>query len=277
MGAKQQTCRLAAVALAALVAGCAAAPPPRFDLKPSAAEVKAAPQLTVLPVSVVQEYLPSGDADLDRSLVGNGEVWGPEITAHLTGALPSKGNKAAVALLGPAEARAKIEAALAAKGRKGFRSSSDGTFDHELFEATMASLAAQNGGTLVVPRLVLRDARVGRGFGDFFSHARWDDVARGVESGGSKVLTVLSGFNTRSSPREITGEITAYSLRVDVFRASGLAYWACGGFEVPGKIGAGMGRLTVTKRENMAELLGDDYRDERQEAIQLAFSPLLGG
>lgn len=229
---------------------CASVPEePRYTMFSAPKEILSCSKFVILPVSVMNEYVPSGDSELDSYLQNNPEVWQKEIASYFLKMMTEKGLNRQVEMLHPTEFRKQLEVLLAKNNRKGFINPDTGTFDDGFYKLIMTDLAEQYKATLIVPRLILQQITASTGSSltsmalgpvalltlplDLMSSnkVQWDGVSRSFETGSAKFSRVFGG-SSRSAG------IDALSLYVEGFDSNGKKFWSRGGFDVRSKIGA---------------------------------------
>lgn len=181
--------------------------------------------LFVLPIGVMNEFLPSGNDNVDRETAINGVKLDNEILAYIR----KYNSKFSIVLLPIKQTEKDIEKALKRHNAQGFYA--DGNFNDALFASTMKELSEQYRGRILVPRLVERTAfceykkyllslgLAGRWFAD------WD----GVEDRSASSIIGLFG-NIGHDYRGVS--VDALSLDAEIYSAKGREYWSYGGFEV---------------------------------------------
>lgn len=255
--------------------GCASAPTEeRFSLMSPAKEILANDKFLIAPMSVIHEYLSSGDKEVDSYLQGNGDIWQKEIAEFLEKKL---GSKAGILQISAAEFKDKIQAALKARGREGFINPNTGDYDAELYKDVIIGLAGQYKATLIVPNLTVKltpfykGSLTSRAAGfavlitmplDALSSSKvaWDGVSRPFETGGSKLSGMFGG--------ESEGNLPVISLHIGMYNPDKMIFWGNGGFDVRSKAGAN----SIVQRD-VKEIFNN--QKHLKESIEVAFEPLL--
>ncbi len=242
--------------------GCASVPTEqRFSLITPAKEILSNQRFVIVPTSVMQEYVPSGDVELDNYLKDNSEIWQPEIAAYLSKQFSEKGLKIEIVQVQPSEFKEKFDSLFRDRGIFNI------VADKDPYKKLMSELASQFNATLVVPTLITKDVYAKGGFllGSGSLTAKWDGVSRSAESGGSKTLAFFTG--SMDVGRRGGAIVKAISLHVEVYGSKSLKFWSNGGLDVRTIIG-------VTKAK--VKELGDIFKEKDyiKESTKVALEPL---
>lgn len=257
--------------------GCASTPKvERFSLIAPAKDILSSNRFVIAPVSLMEEYVPSGDEEVDKYLDGNGEMWQSEIASCLSKEFSEKGIKAEIIQVKPEEFKERLSSLLKKNGREGFFDPNTGSLDAAFLSNVMGDIAGQYNATLIAPHMVLLSIPVETsksmsgalgpfaliGFAiDLASSpkVKWDGVSRSFETGGAKFLRVMGTGQSAS--------IDVLSLYVEGYGSKGREFWSRGGFDIRSKVGA-----TEVVKKDVDEIFKG--KENLTEAVRVAFDPL---
>jgi predicted alpha/beta hydrolase family esterase len=245
---------------------------PRFSIIKSKSSILQTGKIVIAPVKVIQEYVPSGDEEMDNYLVNHTEIWQHAIRAYLIKNLSSKDINVEIADVDTFKNT--LESTLEKYGHKGFINPDTGELDENLFKSVMKDIAAQYNSSLVVPSIILKTAHFTnkRLFNIFASaKAQWDGISRTVDTSGFKRFLAS---NNPAFQKFVEGDIPVYSLHVEVYDPQGLVYWGNGGFELRYKLDPGIISGEKFKKVNVESLFQNNEK-HINEAVEKALEMLV--
>lgn len=244
-----------------LFVGCASAPvEERFSLVSPAKEILSDSKFVIVPASIINEYLPSSDVNLDEYIRDSKEIWQPEIASYLVKKFSDKGIKAEIIQIQPKEFREKLNSV---KGQGNF---SAGTRS-DYYRRVMSDLAKEYNATIIIPTLITKDVLATAKYRVLYTSltAEWDGVSRSAETGGSKALSMLKGDAALGRK----DYVRVISLHLEGYDSKNMKFWSNGGFDTRSVVSA-----SKTIMRDVADIFkGQDYMTE---SIKVAFEPLLG-
>ncbi len=181
--------------------------------------------LFILPIGVMNDYLPSGNDDVDKQVTLNTAKLDNEILAYVKKVNP----KLSIIAIPVEQAQKDIETILKKSNVKGFYVSEG--FDGALYSKSIKELSEQYKGRILAPRLIKRTAHcqhkshlLSMGLTGGW-YAEWD----GVDDRSASAIIGPFG-NIGHSQYGVS--IDALSLNIEIYSFKGREYWAYGGFEV---------------------------------------------
>jgi hypothetical protein len=244
----------------------------RYNFVTPKEDILKSQEFVIVPLSVIHEYYPSGDSDLDHFLQDTIEFWQGGIEKYIKNKLSENGNNSNVRTVDRVEFKEKLAGYFNEEGREGLFNPKTGQIENTLWEKMIKRYASESpNSTIIFPQLLIKNAPYSGG--NMSINVRWDGVTRQAMTGGSKVGGFFSGM--MGSKKSYSGTVPAYSLHVEFYSSQNLCFWSNGGFDIASRIGTSYWSASSEHiPREYKEVFGSKNHKNMAHCINVTFDPL---